>query len=336
MSIEIADLVRIFELNPNDDYVTKRTAAVADIRERLKSKQPNWIAFANALAEAFSTGEMPEPLASEVDGALRAASSSFVREGQGVQMLVCAFAAARQLVIDARPTGTWSGTETFTAALLSALQHLPPHQTGKVEELRQEFVSSARALLEQSADMSRRRVKVPDFDAPTATSDDNLQTYAPKLKAAVNKTIAVLESNAVTDREEVDLLWWALSNWSDVARARMSDLSNGAAALIGAVEVCKRLKRFPAAAHGYIAARFVKDEPLDVSAFRAEIVPFARIVGEELGDLNSTNGVPRVFPLLRALLLEQQVTRHPATAREWARGLALEIAVFQRHTGRYR
>src|SRR4051812_21952857 len=102
--MDIARYVRIFELEPDDDFVMKRKAALKDLRNRFakQSTIAEAMALGNALAGALSAEEiLPEKIASQVEAAIKKQSVSFVRTGRQLEMNVCSLLAGTQLVTSA-------------------------------------------------------------------------------------------------------------------------------------------------------------------------------------------------------------------------------------------
>lgn len=106
--MDTAALVRIFDANPTDEIVDKRGLVITALRDKLRAttKVASLLGHANCIGIAFSSGAMPEPLATEVEAAIRAESSAFVREGQDLQMLVCAIGAS---ILQSRNKGQMAG-----------------------------------------------------------------------------------------------------------------------------------------------------------------------------------------------------------------------------------
>ncbi len=324
--MDTAALVRIFDANPTDEIVDKRGRAITALRDKLRAttKVASLLGHANCIGIAFSSGAMPEPLATEVEAAIRAESSAFVREGQDLQMLVCAIGASILLVEEQRPNG-WGTHEIFCAALLSSFSHLGPHTNGKLESLRQGFVISAREMLERAADFSRKRASVPLFEVPGPVEDEEIEKYAEKLGQAANKSLKPLLANAALDREELDYLWWALSDWSNVLNRRVSTLDTGAAIVASSIEVVDKLKRFPAAAHAYIALRHVKAEKIDAAALSESLSVHRTELWNNLGDLSQLASYSSVFPILAWLTNASAIANAPSESMHWCRSLTLEL-----------
>lgn len=332
--MDIASLVRIFELNPTDEFVDKRSRAVAQIKEKFKGKAlAVCLANANAIAHAFAEGTMPDPIGAEIETAIRNESSSFIRKEQELQILVCALGAALLLVDELKPTDK-GVPELFVLALLAGLAQLGPHPKEQVESLRQQFLISARDVLDSHTAILRTRALVPAFDVATLSSEETVDGYAVKVKSAANKTINPLIANAALDREELDLLWWSLSDWSETLKQKVSHLPDGAAVMVGALEVVQKLKRLPATAHAHIANRHVKADRISNTDIRTSLAEHKSAIWGELGAPDKRSPYPYVFPLVQSLEGTQDVRNPPELALHWSRDLTVELFLLLKVSGR--
>ena len=332
--MDIASLVRIFEPHPIDEFVDKRSRAILQIKDKLKGKAVAVsLANANAIAMAFAEGPMPDPLGAEIESAIKNESSSFIREDQDMQLLVCALGAA-QLLIDEQKPNDRSVPESFILALLAALAQLGPHTKDQVELLRQRFVTSARDFLETHAAAARARLTVPAFDPAVGGAEETVGTYAAKVKNAASKTINPLIANAALDREEIDLLWWALSDWSDTLKQKISRLPHGAAAMVSALEVVQKLKRLPAAAHAHIAVRHVRADRIGNSEFRDSLKEYKKAIWEQLGAPEKRSPYAYVFPIIQSLEGTEDIRSAPEIPLHWCRDLTVELCLLFKLDGR--
>lgn len=83
--INIAAHVRIFDPEPEDDLVVKRTAAIKDLSSRYSKKQTVEVILqrANDLARAVEVkGKLSETLAEEIEIAVFKYAEAFVAKGQ--------------------------------------------------------------------------------------------------------------------------------------------------------------------------------------------------------------------------------------------------------------
>lgn len=332
--MDIASLVRIFEPNPNDEFVDKRSRAIGTIKDKLKGKTlPVCLSNAEGIAQAFSQGRFPDALATELETAIKDASSSFIRTDQDLQMLVCGLGAALQLIEELRASER-GGPELFVASLLAALAQLGPHSNSKVERLRQHIVVSAREFLEVQANASRARTTVPAFDAAVASDAEAVDAYAGKVKRAADRTINALVTNAALDREELDLLWWSLADWSETLATKISLLPDGAAVMVSALEIVHKLKKLPAVSHAHIATRHIAASEIAFADFKNSLETHKATLQAQLDPTDKSAGYPHVFPLFRALLGSEVPRKTPQKTLHWCRDLTLELFVLLKLSGR--
>ena len=307
--IDVAAHVRIFNADPEDDLVTKRSAAINELSSRyVKVRQQVGPIFqtANDLALAAESkgAHISDAMNKEVEAAIRkGGAEAFVAEGQGLQVTVCAMLAALQGLEGVAPaTGDATTQIVMAVGLWSALSFQAPRPEPKLETLRAGLLNAAQTYIVNSATTSRDRIKVPELNVPAAKELEGTaiaQSVTTGLRPAVN----ALRTNAALDREEIDLLWWVLGDWSDLLGRRYTAMPDTIATSIASgVEAGRMLRRMPGCAHRNLVLRHVKG---DKSFTLAEVV-------RELGDDRSRIAVPyawdtilgscpSVFPLLTAL-----------------------------------
>lgn len=259
---DIATHVRIFEATPSDDFVEKRIATVNDLAGRLvkPNAYDSLLGVANDLALASADGgTMPERLAVPVEGAIRDQSPSFVREGQALQMLVCSLLAIDQYLSAVKPSvKVVSVGDVLAVGVWSALEFQPARSEPKLETLRQEVVGRARAVCLQTASKARERVPIPEVKMEKPAED--LSDLSAKVKSAMGGPVEALENNAAIDREELDLLWWALSGQTDLLKGAFSAVKAAAAAVASGLKAAQLLRRLPADAHRNLVLRNVRED----------------------------------------------------------------------------
>lgn len=331
---DIGTLVRLFNPSPDDDFVTKRASAVADLKERFRSQRNLDQIHRNVsgLVEGLVSNLLPEQLADLVESSIQKFSSSFVREGEATQLTVCAFAAARDLVAECKPTNNGSSTpELFVAAMLSALTGTGPLHPPKLEDMRRQIIEQSTAIVEQSAEESRQRRAIPE-PSLVASDDETIATLAPKIKATVEKVVAPLKFNAALDREELDLLWWALSDWSSVASRPVSTLSPAERLIACSIDTVSLLRRIPATAHVHVALS--KIQPAQPVGY-ADLVSAANVLRGEVqrnaGFIAAGLQYPRVFPLIAALFGENSPPfwQQDLPSADWCKRLILEAGILR-------
>jgi GTPase-associated system helical domain len=177
-----------------------------------------------------------------------------------------------------------------------------PRTEPKLEALRAALMAAAHAHTMKTASTARNRVAVPDitFPAPKEFDATNVEL---SVKNGAKAAIAALRANAAVDREELDLMWWVLSDRSGLLSRRIStDENKASAAIASGLEAGRMLRRMPADAHLYLALRHVgKAPPLTLPELikavgddrKALIAPFAE--NPVLVACGS------IFPLLTAL-----------------------------------
>ena len=215
---------------------------------------------------------------------------------------VCALLGAVTYLESAAPgSGSASRSDVLAIGLWSALAFQKPLAEAKLERLRAELLGLARDLATKAAEDSRQRAPVSDgaFAPPEAESWTGIEKA---WKAGPLTTLDALRRNASLDREEIDVLWWVLANWSAVYKEKLSSMDNRVSPLVASWELTQLLKRMPAEAHRHLILRLVQDTD------RRTLSELVTGLGEKrvvLAEQISANAIvaecPHVFPLLNAL-----------------------------------
>lgn len=334
--MDLARYLRIFESSPTDDFVEKRQVAVNELAGlyQKKSNIVDILALANELAfSVTSKGQLSAILIPQAEAVIKKQSPSFVQDDHVLQIKVCALAAALKVLEDASPGGAVLLRSDFLAAgLWSALSFQKPLGQPKLEQLRQDILKRAAELTLATAESSRERLSVPDavFGVTEAEAWAGLEK---KWKAGPLKAIDALRFNAALDREEIDFLWWALSDWSDTFEKRLSALPVELRAVTAGVELSMLLKRLPAEAHKHLVLRTAgagKAQNLKdlVKELGDKSSKFAEIYAEN----DALKRCPVVFPLLTMVVNGQEVgSGHKETRdiSEWGARALLEAGILR-------
>ena len=334
--INIAMHVRIFDPSPSDDLVTKRTQAVTTLSSGYGRRQSvlSTLQAANDLARATEEGgELSEPLAMQIEKAVRQSATAFIAEGQELQTTVCGLLAALHL-LDRTPSETVNvvNRDVMAIGLWSALSFQTP-VTGKLETLRSELLNKARENVLRKAMSSRHRLDVPDAKLTTPAEYDPTGLRK-ALQTGFNSTTEALRRNAILDREEIDFLWWVLTDWSDLLCRRFSNSNDPeATALASGLEAGRRLRSLPVDAHYRLVLRHVGDtRPLNLEELlRAVGADFERLT-ETLSGNSVVGKFPVIFPLLTSLQSGSATGAYTEISRslqDWAGRALLESAAAQ-------
>lgn len=258
MSI-MARYARIFWVDPKDEEVGRRNRAVAEIRNWLAMLPPTEvIELASSLSDAVVGGSLAEHVVDVVEKAIVAAGSdAFVREGKDAEILVCVLVAALDLV-RSRPVDPrgWSTADALAAGLWSSLSFQCPTEKEGLEMLRRDVLTASQARVMEVSEAARVRAVVPEvglLSIPEATPTGSKANTA--FRRAVEPLVKALRDNAELDREEIDFLWWAMSDWSDHLKRPLSAFGNTARAVVAGLAGGERLRKLPASGHLHVILR---------------------------------------------------------------------------------
>ncbi|PBP35907.1 GTPase-associated system all-helical protein GASH [Pseudomonas syringae] len=328
---------RIFWPDPQDEQVRRLNLAVAEFQVWIRTLSPasRAIEFAAALARAFESGSVDEELAETVEKAIvKTGSDAFVREGNDLQITVVAVVAVLDLVReDEMADDGWGVVDAFAAACWSALSFQSTVQKEGLEVLRDELLSTSRARVIKVAEESRVRAAVPEvglLQIPDSTPTNARAKNA--FKTAVEPLVKSLRENAELDREEIDFLWWRLSDWSAVLEKPLSSLSDANRAVYAGLECGLMLRRAPSSGHRNVALQGISNEK---SFTLAELVGELEVDNEKLKAAISSDDViaaGEVYPLLKSILSGDLKVFGSAIARstrDWGGRALLEASVMQ-------
>ena len=330
---DVARHVRIFDKEPSDDLVTKRSNSISALAKKfLKLKgYDDYFRVGEDIALALESDAfvLPDARVGELESAIQAESPAFDREGQNLQMLTCLMLAALRAIQDASPTLTsWSRPEIIAASVWLALGIQVNRSEVKIEALRAELLDAARNLIQLSAESSRARAAVPD---PAVTIAELTE---PKIVEGVNKgllkSIEVLRQNAALDREELDLLWWSLGDWSVLQGAHFRELPMQVAAVTAGVEVSDLLRRLPSEGHKHLALRHIVDDSnRDIGELVEVLGKGSEPIHTAYAVHSSVKNFPHVFRFMASIAGEQVKTLAIGN-RSWGARAMLEAIVLRR------
>ena len=304
--IDIAAHIRIFDPTPSDDLVKKRTTAIKLLSSNLKKTRSvetifQWV---NDLARALEVdGELSETLVNKIEAAVRKSSIAFIAENEELQIIVCGSLAALYLLDSTLPKSNSVNRNAMAIGLWSALSYQAPRCEAKLEALRVELLQKAQQTVLHTANLSRRRIEVPNISFEEAFEETEAPHICEVLETGMKNTITALRANALLDREELNLLWWVLSDWSDLLGRRFSSLNNPEIkAVVSGLEAGSLLRGLPADAHNNLVLRHVGETdtmslPELLKAFGSDREGLAKAHGENA----VVASFPVIFPLLTAL-----------------------------------
>jgi hypothetical protein len=333
----IATHVRIFDLEPDDDLVVKRTAAAGEIAEIFKKSRQvrDILQTANDLAKAIEhKGTFSKKLGDEVEGAISKFAEAFVAQENGLQMVTCAMLGALQsLDLNVATSSATYSQDVFAVGLWSALSFQKQRSEPRLEALRAELLAKAQAVVLNKASGSRTRVPVPDIEFP-APKEVDAASIEKSLNDGAKATVDALRANAAVDREELDLLWWVLSDHSGLLGRRLSTEKNlASAAVASGLEAGQLLRRMPGEAHRHLVLRnVVGDSSLSLPDL-IKVVEGDRLALAAPFAQNSTAAeCPAVFPLITALrtgTAPDANSKQKRSVEDWAERALLESAILQ-------
>lgn len=319
---------------PTDADVAARNKAIATLRTQFaKQSTLDAIKTASAIADSFAGAQLPTLLASAVQSAISDHSPAFLLENGELQGTVCLAVAALASVRDSgvKRIG-WSNVDAMAAALWSALTIQGQMENAKLEELRQELIGASRNRVALVAKEARVRHEVPDVGTLTIPVADAVGTRAnTAYRKATAPVIAALKNNQDLDREEIDFLWWVLSDYSEILGCPLDAMNITPRAVAGGIEGAKMLRRLPSDGYRHAVLRRVGgSEKLSLADLIAAVGTDRAPLGQAFTGTWAA-GIPTVFPLLSALATTDEVKGPETTfdARDWGARALLEASIVE-------
>lgn len=334
---DAAKYIRIFKNEPDDEFVTKRIAAIKAISDGYtKVKNIDALfSIANDLVSAIpdvaKLGDNAKDMAIK---ALKKQSSSFTEENQELQISTCALIAALNYIegIAYSRAGGITVGDVFGLALWSGLSFKSVAESmPKLDELRSEILMLSQKLVLSDSLSSREREVVPSLTAIQVPDGTTLSKYSEDLLKSLESFVGPMRRNAVLDREELDVLWWLLNGYSKVTNSAFERMNDVQRVIVSGLELPALLRRIPSNAH----RRMILGKVDDDTSFNAEelIAQLENFDGDILRSYSSRKEIlecPEIFPLL-TLLTKKSVPVSASTVRrtlsEWSGRALLEGAM---------
>lgn len=338
--MDIARYVRIFEKNPDDELVHKRTNAISSLVKTYKAitTVADLLQLASDLTKAVAKrGTLPDSRIDEIEAAIREESSSFVRDKEDLQMLVCSMMAVLQLLKEAKPSSdVWSRSDVIAIGLWSGLSFQTPRSEERFDALRQDLLGEARRLVLASAEKARRRQPVNSLTSENGESTNADDEESGGFETNAEEAIGALRANAALDREELDVLWWTFAGWSRIAEKPFAGLDEVAAGVLYGIEMSGLLRRMPGEQHKQLVMHQIRVNPSRTMEEVVEILAGERPkIVLKYENNNLLTGREPIFPLLSALTAGKPRSKSSLTkslsAADWSLRALLESSIL--HVG---
>ena len=333
MSI-MAKYARIFWAEPTNADVAARNRSVATLRNHFGTLRPRAaIAVAAALVGALDGVKLPPELSKTIEKAISDESPAFELPGQELQGAVCGAVAALDSVRNA-PVGDsgWSAPDAMAAALWSGLALQDALDSALVEVLRTDLLDACRDRVRTVAKRARDRHQVPDVGTLTISETDPVGGKPQAMyKRATAPVVKALKENADLDREEIDFLWWALGDHSDLFDCPLAEKGEMSRAVAVGIEGASKLRRLPSDGHRHVVLRQIGDsESLTLENVIAKLADDRARLAQGFTDSWAMEH-PSVFPLINALPTggKLQVSSIALDARGWGTRALLEAAIIR-------
>ena len=326
--MDISKCIRIFEPQPDDDFVIKRESAIKTLRTQFSRNKPisKLMAIGSGVCEGFrESPAMPNTLSIQVENAIKKHSPSFERDARDLEMSVCAAMAVVQLI---NSSSNRKARNVLAVALWSAASFLPSCDKPKLEEFRMFAVETARNRILNAGLEDRAR-----HDVPTLGSFADEETTCEVFEQEIAPTVDALRINAALDREEINLLWWVLGETSQIFGQPLMSLSPEVRTVTTGVEIGALMRALPTQSHRNLTLRGLdKAGPISLPGLLEALGEDRLVIADSFKEESLIDDAPLVFPLLSAIRSGRGTglgTDLPRSLSEWGARALLERAVLR-------
>ena len=324
---DLAKYIRIYDVAPDDDLVAKRDAALKDAVAALRksTKTQALIELGSAAALSFTAPATPDLLGSVIADAIKSKAPSFIREEREHEVSVLAAVAMIDLLQGADNQNTVTTKDIIGSALWSALSFQDPISNVKHEQLRQDILEISQTRSLERAEASRKRTTPKD---PPDFVEGDL-TQVGKTLNAVRATVSALETNAVLDREEIDILWWSVGGRSPILDRAYDSLDATPRGLVRGVELGILTRRLPSQSMRSLVLSGVSET---AKMTLGELLQSSQDIVEKLALRIPARDMvfahPTVFPLLSSIIANKPAVGNQAiSGDEWCSRAVLETGL---------
>ncbi|UIK20660.1 GTPase-associated system all-helical protein GASH [Rhizobium leguminosarum] len=328
----LAGYANIIWAEPSDEDVGKRNRAISALNTAMASLTTRKaVEAAASIIDGFSGGMLSGDFATTVERAITDQSEAFRLKGKELQGTVCAAVAALEFVRGNAPFEKWGAVDALALSLWSGLSFQQPVEA-KLEELRRDLQTCCQDRVLAAAEQTRERMVVPDvgtLSIPENSPAGNRANTA--YKNATAPVVKALSTNAELDREELDLLWWALSGYCESLDRTTSELENCCKAVANAFTAAAKLRRVPSEGYRHIVLRgVVPGTPITLSELMLEIGAHRGPIIGRIAD-SWVMALPGVFPLTHAMALPVEAVSQSDLkfdVRNWGSRALIEACIF--------
>lgn len=327
----MAKYAQIIWAEPTDvDVMARNDAVEALIKDLSHLTTRQAIEAAASIAASFGGDDLGLVLAPMAEKAISDQSPAYILKGKEQQAVVCLAVAALALVREPSDGGGWAAADALAVSLWSAMTFQDQVEHVKLEELRKDLIEACRTRVRDVATAARRRQEVPDVGTLTISESDSAGTRANNAyRKATAPVITALKENQDLDREELDFLWWVLSEYSDLLGCPLTDRNSYCRAIAAGLEGASLLRRLPGDGFRHAVLRTVEPSA-DIS-----LAALLETLGADCAELGKVHegdwavAIPAVFPLISSLASADLVVPCgiELDARKWGARALLEASI---------
>ena len=332
-ALEPATYARMFDPDPDEDFIVRRAEAIKDLRGRLLKRRriPELITTVSGMCEVFlDPSAIPDSIRHQVEDVIEKNDGSFVAKDRNLEVGLCAIAAINQSIasgIEVEKWKGWSVSDVLAGCVWSALSFLPQCNGRKLDALRKWTIQNARDRLHAKSAAARQRYQV------SAAKEFGGRPVDQNSYAAAVDAIKELQINAMLDKEEIELLRWVMAGKSHIYSKQLASLSSENRPVTAGVEIGGITQAPPSVSHrDYLLCGLGEREPLSLGDLLGALGEGRVRIANSFIEKSLLKEAQVVFPLLSGICCGEATSPGadlPRPLSEWGARALLEHALFR-------
>jgi hypothetical protein len=238
---KITEWYRTVDPDPKDDTIEKRRASADEFVKAMTNDAKSVKGLLPLIATVVSGPEKDNKAVGSLIEAIRQHQPSFVGDPTGNALELRVFGAlALGEVLDRK--GPFASDIEVAASLLVAALSIPPSAPQRhLDRVFTDLLQLAHETIQSYAFARRKRslTSLPPFDRIAAPAPPDAPNWAKAIYTPIKASLDAIQEQAISDREELEVLWWMFNGYSDRAKAFFSDLSPSTTAMTAGSELAR-------------------------------------------------------------------------------------------------
>lgn len=307
------EFVRIADTNPSDEKVRRRKDAAALLLEEFSGNRDLLLSALQGVVAGFEKAPVTQDslVVQAVIKAVKGPDTAFpenLSENAMELRSVAGMAIGELLTQQASALGANDSSVLAALCLLSAFALRGPEKNQHLRATLEILESAAQNLSAKAAQACRQRTVTSSqalLELVTREEEKDAEQTLEDVLPIIRSAFQELRTNTAKDREELELLWWLFSEYSEAADKLLRDLSPSGAAFCAGVELADRSLLPPSPSTVAMVERALKGRhgsPGEKMQLQEAIKSWTKQMVDALLTPNAqARGNPEAFPALLPL-----------------------------------